>query len=53
MLFIAATPAEAVNIVKKASELKLTAILVEASAALSDPEVQKQAPNISYYTTAF
>ena len=53
LLFIAGTPVEAVGILKKADELKLNTILVETSAILSDPAVQKQAPAISYYTTAF
>lgn len=53
ILFVAGTPSEAVGIVKKASELKIDAVLVEASAALSDPEVQKQTPTTTYYTTSF
>lgn len=53
LLFIAGTPAEGVGILKKADELKLNTILIEASAILSDPTVQAQAPAISYYTTAF
>lgn len=53
VMFIAGSPGEAVNILKKANDLKISAVFMEASAALSDPETQKQAPAMTYYTTAF
>jgi branched-chain amino acid transport system substrate-binding protein len=53
VMFIAGSPGEAVNILKKANDLKINAVFMEASAALSDPETQKQAPATTYYTTAF
>jgi len=53
LLFVAATPAEAIAIVTQAYELKLDAILIENSSVLSDSDVQKQAPLFMFYTTAF
>jgi branched-chain amino acid transport system substrate-binding protein len=53
VMFVAGSPGEAVNILKKANDLKINAVFMEASAALSDPETQKQAPAMTYYTTAF
>jgi branched-chain amino acid transport system substrate-binding protein len=53
VMFIAGSPGEAVNILKKANDLKINAVFTEASAALSDPETQKQVPAMTYYTTAF
>jgi branched-chain amino acid transport system substrate-binding protein len=53
VMFITGTPSEAVNIIKKAYELRLESVFVEASTSMSDPTVQKQAPNMTYYTTSF
>ena len=53
MLFIDGSPAEGVGIIKKAYELKMTPVFIETSAIFSDPVVQKQAPIMTYYTTAF
>jgi branched-chain amino acid transport system substrate-binding protein len=53
VIFVTGSPSEAVSVIKKAYELKLQPIFIEASAALSDPATQKQTPLMTYYTTGF
>lgn len=53
MLFVPATPGEAISIVKTAARLKLTIPFVETSAVFADLDNRKQVEGISFYSTSY
>jgi branched-chain amino acid transport system substrate-binding protein len=53
ILFIPATPAEAIGILQKAKQLDITSDFIENSTVLSDSGTRNKINGFSYYTTGF
>jgi branched-chain amino acid transport system substrate-binding protein len=53
LLFVPATPGEAIGIVKTSARLALTMPLVEAGAAFADADNRKQVEGIPFYSTSY